>query len=181
MIAAIIRNPASEIKKLVAHAWKECPNCKYHIYNGDVSSQWQGLPVGVKFEPSDQELLTHLEGKVGSAASHAQIDDFIPTIEEVEGICYTHPKNLPGIKMDGSSSHFFHRISNAYDVGQRKRRKINNGNRIDSDEQIRWHKTGQSKPILDNGVIKGWKKILVLHKGKKVKTNWTLHQCHLGA
>jgi hypothetical protein len=37
---------------------------------------------------------------------------------------------------------------------------------------------------LDNGVIKGWKKILVLHKcynEKKVKTNWTMHQCHLGA
>uniref|UniRef100_A0ACD5URJ9 Uncharacterized protein n=1 Tax=Avena sativa TaxID=4498 RepID=A0ACD5URJ9_AVESA len=181
IIAAIIRNPTSEIKKLVAHAWKECPNCKYHIYNGDVRSQWQGLPVGVKFEPSDQELLTHLDGKVGSAASHAQIDDFIPTIEEVEGICYTHPENLPGTKMNGSSSHFFHRVSNEYDVGQRKRRKISSNNRIDSDEPIRWHKTGQSKPIFDNGVLKGWKKIPVLHKGKKVKTNWTLHQFHLGA
>jgi hypothetical protein len=61
-----------------------------------VSSQWPGLPLGVKFEPSDQDLLTHLAGKVGSAAAHVFIDDFIPTIEEVEGICYTHPENLPG-------------------------------------------------------------------------------------
>jgi hypothetical protein len=61
-----------------------------------VSSQWPGLPAGVKFEPTDQELLMHLEGKVGRAASHVLIDDFIPTIEEVDGICYTHPKNLPG-------------------------------------------------------------------------------------
>jgi hypothetical protein len=62
-----------------------------------VSSQWPGLPVGVKFDPTDQELIGHLEGKVGRAASHVLIDNFIPMIKEEEGICYTHPKNLPGI------------------------------------------------------------------------------------
>ena len=61
-----------------------------------VSPQWKGLPVGVKFEPTDLELLGHLEGKVGRVAPHVQIDDFIPTIEEAEGIYYTHPQNLPG-------------------------------------------------------------------------------------
>jgi hypothetical protein len=61
-----------------------------------VSSQWPRLPVGVKFEPSDQELLIHLEGQVGREASHVLINEFIPTIEEKEGICYTHPENLPG-------------------------------------------------------------------------------------
>ncbi|CAM0904179.1 unnamed protein product [Alopecurus aequalis] len=183
MLAAIIRNAASGIEELVAAAWKECPNCKYHIYNSDASSQWPGLPDGVKFDPTDQELLGHLEGKVGRAASHALIDEFIPTIKEVEGICYTHPENLPGIKMDGSSNHFFHRISNAYDVGGRKRRKISNKNHIDSDEPMRWHKTGRSSRIFDNGVLKGWKKILVLYKcekGKRQRTNWTMHECHLG-
>ncbi|KAM0832118.1 hypothetical protein ACQ4PT_065102 [Festuca glaucescens] len=147
-----------------------------------VSSQWPGLPAGVKFEPTDQELLMHLEGKVGRAASHVLIDDFIPTIEEVDGICYTHPKNLPGIKMDGRSSYFFHTISNAYDVGQRKRRKISNSNHTDCDEQIRWHMTGTPSAIKHNGVTKGWKKILVLKcgKGKIHKANWTIHQCHLG-
>jgi hypothetical protein len=85
--------------------------------------------------------------------------------------------------MDGRSCYFFHKISKAYDVGSRKRRKISNSNDTDCDEQMTWHKTGKSSAILDNGVIKGWKKILVLHKrykGKKVKTNWTMHQCHLG-
>ena len=46
-----------------------------------------------------------------------------------------------------------------------------------------WHKTGRSACIYDNGVIKGWKKILVLYKGDKGKghnTNWKMHQCHLG-
>jgi hypothetical protein len=84
--------------------------------------------------------------------------------------------------MDGRSSHFFHRISNAYDVGQRKRRKISTNNHADFDDQIRWHQTGKTYPILHNGVIKGWKKILVLKrdKGKRHKINWTMHQCHLG-
>ncbi|XP_047064130.1 SUPPRESSOR OF GAMMA RESPONSE 1-like [Lolium rigidum] len=183
IISAMIRNSTREIKELIAATWKECQNCQYHIYNGDVSSQWSGLPVGVKFDPTDMELLGHLEGKVGRVASHVLIDNFIPTIKEEEGICYTHPENLPGIKMDGSSSHFFHKISNAYEVGKRKRRKIRNSNAIDCDEKFTWKKTGKSSRILDNGVIKGWKKILVLHKhynGKKVKTNWTMHQCHLG-
>ena len=61
-----------------------------------VLSQWPGLPSGVKFEPTDVELLRHLEGKVGTAAPHVLIDEFIPTIEEEEGMCYTHPENLPG-------------------------------------------------------------------------------------
>ncbi|KAK1683750.1 hypothetical protein QYE76_044598 [Lolium multiflorum] len=184
IIAAMIRNSSTEIKELITAAWKECPNCEYHMHNDDVSSQWPGLPVGVKFDPTDLELIGHLEGKVGRVASHVLIDNFIPTIKEEEGICYTHPKNLPGIKMDGSSSHFFHKISNAYEVGKRKRRKISNTNNTDCYENITWHQTGKSSRILDNSVIKGWKKILVLHKcynEKKVKTNWTMHQCHLGA
>ena len=63
-----------------------------------VSLVWPELPAGVKFDPSDLELLQHLQGKssVQNSNSHALIDDFIPTIEELGGICYTHPKNLPG-------------------------------------------------------------------------------------
>lgn len=63
-----------------------------------VSLEWPGLPAGVKFDPSDLELLEHLEGKVGLGNSkpHMFIDEFIPTLEENEGICYTHPENLPG-------------------------------------------------------------------------------------
>ena len=59
-----------------------------------------GLPAGVKFDPTDQELIEHLQAKVrpGSVAapSHPLIDDFIPTIEGEDGICYTHPEKLPG-------------------------------------------------------------------------------------
>jgi len=53
---------------------------------------------------------------------------------------------------------FFHRVSNAYGRGHRKRRKISDNHDV-SDEHIRWHKNGRSKVICDeNGVEKGWKK-----------------------
>lgn len=59
---------------------------------------WVGLPAGVKFDPTDQELIEHLEAKVEDTElkSHPLIDEFIPTIEGEDGICYTHPENLPG-------------------------------------------------------------------------------------
>ena len=59
---------------------------------------WVGLPAGVKFDPTDQELIEHLEAKVKSKdmKSHPLIDEFIPTIEGEDGICYTHPEKLPG-------------------------------------------------------------------------------------
>ncbi|KAI4982811.1 hypothetical protein ZWY2020_023303, partial [Hordeum vulgare] len=139
------------------------------------------------FDPTALELLEHLEGKVGRAASHVLINGFIPTIEEAEGICHTHPENLPGVKLNGIAIHFFHKISNAYDVGKRKRRKISHSDHTVCDENLTWHKTGKSRSILDNnGVIKGWKKILVLYigsrkgGGKAEKTNWRMHQYHLG-
>ncbi|XP_010912974.1 SUPPRESSOR OF GAMMA RESPONSE 1 [Elaeis guineensis] len=175
-----------QIKDLEAEASRKCPNCKHVIDNSDVTIEWPGLPAGVKFDPSDVELLEHLAGKVGKGnlKPHMFIDEFIPTVEEDEGICYTHPINLPGIKKDGSSVHFFHRISNAYASGHRKRRKIHD--ECDkSEERVRWHKTGKTKPVRENGVHKGWKKIMVLYRsskggGKPDKANWVMHQYHLG-
>lgn len=57
-----------------------------------------GLPAGVKFDPSDQEILEHLEAKVlyDTHKLHPLIDQFIPTLEGENGICYTHPEKLPG-------------------------------------------------------------------------------------
>ena len=56
------------------------------------------LPAGVKFDPTDQELIEHLEDKVtaASARSHPLIELFIPTIDSEHRICYTHPEKLPG-------------------------------------------------------------------------------------
>ncbi|KAI3467138.1 hypothetical protein Pfo_023801 [Paulownia fortunei] len=162
---------------------KSCPNCLHIIDNSDVTDEWPGLPRGVKFDPSDQEIIWHLLAKVGVGNSkpHPFIDEFIPTVDEDDGICYTHPQNLPGVKQDGSVSHFFHRAIKAYNTGTRKRRKIHG----DELGDVRWHKTGRTKPVFLNGVQKGCKKIMVLYVslvrgGKPEKTNWVMHQYHLG-
>ncbi|XP_047341299.1 SUPPRESSOR OF GAMMA RESPONSE 1 [Impatiens glandulifera] len=162
---------------------KACPNCEHVIDNSDVTQEWPGLPRGVKFDPSDQEIIWHLLAKVsvGNLKPHPFIDEFIPTVNKENGICYTHPKNLPGVKQDGSVCHFFHRVIKAYNTGTRKRRKIHD----DYFGDVRWHKTGRTKPVILDGVQRGCKKIMVLYlsaaKGEKAeKTNWVMHQYHLG-
>ncbi|XWS30411.1 hypothetical protein CRYUN_Cryun24cG0115300 [Craigia yunnanensis] len=188
-IAKKVKNASCSSSIQITHcgANRECPNCHHRIDNSDVSPQWPGLPAGVKFDPSDAELLEHLAAKcgVGDSKAHLFIDEFIPTLEEDQGICYTHPENLPGAKQDGSSIHFFHQTINAYATGQRKRRKIQNQHNT-NEEHVRWHKTGKTKPVIENGVQKGWKKFMVLYKSSKrgckpEKSNWVMHQYHLGA
>ncbi|XP_039144036.1 NAC domain-containing protein 75-like [Dioscorea cayenensis subsp. rotundata] len=163
----------------------QCPSCGHKL---DRKPNWVGLPAGVKFDPTDQELIEHLESKVLSedtaTKSHPLIDEFIPTIEGEDGICYTHPEKLPGVTRDGLSKHFFHRPSKAYTTGTRKRRKIQNECDLQKGE-TRWHKTGKTRPVMVNGKQKGCKKILVLYTNfgkhrKPEKTNWVMHQYHLG-
>lgn len=80
---------------------RTCPSCGHQIKCEDKQAgihDLPGLPAGVKFDPTDQEILEHLEGKVQSDACklHPLIDEFIPTLEGENGICYTHPEKLPG-------------------------------------------------------------------------------------
>ncbi|KAL0321263.1 UNVERIFIED_CONTAM: NAC domain-containing protein 73 [Sesamum radiatum] len=165
-----------------------CPSCghtiKLHQDHQSGVQDLPGLPAGVKFDPSDQEILEHLEAKVLSDTRklHPLVDEFIPTIEGEDGICYTHPEKLPGVSKDGQVRHFFHRPSKAYTTGTRKRRKVHS----DADGgETRWHKTGKTRPVSAAGKIKGYKKILVLYTNygrqkKPEKTNWVMHQYHLG-
>ncbi|KAI7727495.1 hypothetical protein M8C21_001511 [Ambrosia artemisiifolia] len=162
---------------------KTCPNCHHIVDNSDVNQAWPGLPRGVKFDPLDQEIMWHLLAKSGATGfqPHPFIDEFIPTVDEDDGICYTHPQKLPGVQQDGSVSHFFHRAIKAYNTGTRKRRKIHG----DDFGDFRWHKTGRTKPVVLDGVQRGCKKIMVLYVspvkgGKAEKTNWVMHQYHLG-
>ncbi|XP_057544551.1 NAC domain-containing protein 75-like isoform X2 [Amaranthus tricolor] len=163
---------------------KHCPGCGHKLQRS--KPDWVGLPAGVKFDPTDQELIEHLNSKVEekSSKSHPLIDVFIPTIEGEDGICYTHPEKLPGVTRDGLSRHFFHRPSKAYTTGTRKRRKIQTECDLQGGE-TRWHKTGKTRPVMVNGKQKGCKKILVLYTNfgknrKPEKTNWVMHQYHLG-
>ncbi|KAL4563870.1 hypothetical protein LXL04_027918 [Taraxacum kok-saghyz] len=163
---------------------KQCPGCGHKL---EGKPDWVGLPAGVKFDPTDQELIEHLEAKVEAKnllKSHPLIDEFIPTIEGEDGICYTHPEKLPGVTRDGLSRHFFHRPSKAYTTGTRKRRKIQMECDLQGGE-TRWHKTGKTRPVMVNQKQKGCKKILVLYTNfgknrKPEKTNWVMHQYHLG-
>ena len=61
------------------------------------------LPGGVKFDPTDQELIEHLEAKVcaDSARFQSHVDLVIPTIDSGHGICYTQPEKLPGKTLIG--------------------------------------------------------------------------------
>nr|QOI08421.1 NAC013_3A.3 [Triticum aestivum] len=169
---------------------RTCPACGHHaqyeqLQAASTIQDLPGLPAGVKFDPTDQELLEHLEGKArpDTRKLHPLIDEFIPAIEGENGICYTHPERLPGVGKDGLIRHFFHRPSKAYTTGTRKRRKVH------TDEQggeTRWHKTGKTRPVFTDGKLKGYKKILVLYTNygkqrKPEKTNWVMHQYHLGS
>ncbi|GLJ30650.1 hypothetical protein SUGI_0607030 [Cryptomeria japonica] len=172
--------------KLEERGTNPCPRCGHKLQCKEGIQDWQGLPAGVKFDPTDQELLEHLEAKaeMGGSKPHPLIDEFIPTLQGEDGICYTHPEKLPGVTRDGLNRHFFHRPSKAYTTGTRKRRKIQAECDLQGGE-TRWHKTGKTRPVMVNGKQKGCKKILVLYTNfgkhrKPEKTNWVMHQYHLG-
>ncbi|CAN6336812.1 unnamed protein product [Urochloa humidicola] len=188
-VAAAGKKAAASLAVLV----KMCPSCGHRAQYEQETTTIQdlpGLPAGVKFDPTDQELLEHLEGKArpDSRKLHPLVDEFIPTIEGENGICYTHPERLPGVSKDGLVRHFFHRPSKAYTTGTRKRRKVHSGG--DGDDggggETRWHKTGKTRAVVSNGRPRGYKKILVLYTNygkqrKPEKTNWVMHQYHLGS
>ncbi|KAJ1264069.1 hypothetical protein BS78_09G234500 [Paspalum vaginatum] len=186
-------SPASAVAAAsLAVLVKMCPSCGHRAHYQQETTTIQdlpGLPAGVKFDPTDQELLEHLEGKArpDSRKLHPLVDEFIPTIDGENGICYTHPERLPGVSKDGLVRHFFHRPSKAYTTGTRKRRKVHSGAGDDgAGGETRWHKTGKTRPVMSNGRPRGYKKILVLYTNygkqrKPEKTNWVMHQYHLGS
>ncbi|KAJ0435338.1 hypothetical protein HanIR_Chr17g0892241 [Helianthus annuus] len=53
---------------------------------------------------------------VDNSDPHPFVDEFIPTVDEDDGICYTHPQKLPGVQQDRSVSHFFHRAIKTYNT-----------------------------------------------------------------
>lgn len=88
-----------------------------------------------------------------------------------------------GVNKHGTSVFFFNKTAKAYTKGERKRRRITPS--CLTDESVRWHTTGKTKPVMLNGVQRGFKKIMVLYKSarngsKPEKLNWVLHQYHLG-
>ena len=91
---------------------------------------------------------------------------------------------LADTKLDGNCIHFFHRPIRAFTTGTKKRRKVEGPS---NGVEVRWHKTGRTRPIMGNGTQLGFKKIMVLYTGAPCKhaqgigkTNWVMHQYHIG-
>ena len=90
-------------KSFIIHL-KQSSYIEYHITGINrckSKKDWPVQPAGVKFDPTDQELIEHLEAKVSadSARSHPLIDLFIPTIDSEYSICYTQPEKLPSMTL----------------------------------------------------------------------------------
>ncbi|KAJ0260944.1 NAC domain containing protein 85 [Hirschfeldia incana] len=186
-IAKNVKNVSvsSDLQIEDCEAYINCPNCGYRNDNRNViMTPWPGLPKGVKFEPTDEEVIEHLEAKCGIDGSKPNpfIQDFIFSVDDIN---YTHPQNLPGVNKDGASSFFFNKTVHAYPKGERKRRVITPSASGLKDASLRWRKSGKTKPVMLNGVQKGCKKFMVLYKSAKKglkpeKSKWVMHQYHLG-
>ncbi|XP_016899227.1 NAC domain-containing protein 10 isoform X2 [Cucumis melo] len=131
-----------------------CPSCAYPLeideVNRSLVEDWGKLPAGIKFDPSDQQILEHLEAKVKEDKQklHPLIHHFILTLDGDDGICYTHPQYLPGMRKDGEIRHYFHRSPKAYTSGTRKRRKVKTADEEEGTD-TRWHKTGKTRAVSD--------------------------------
>ena len=87
--------------------------------------------------------------------------------------------NTAGITLSGLSKHFFQCNSRAFKRGTRTCHKIQS----ECGMHAMWHKTGNTMPVMVNGRQRGSKKVLVLHTNKNLdqqRTNWVMHQYHLG-
>ncbi|KAL6555097.1 hypothetical protein OROGR_006355 [Orobanche gracilis] len=170
MYAAKTLNPSVSVDRTSLHRTSLQCNAKSD------ADTWTGLPLGVKFDPSDQEINSYLLAKVNSENHTSDfVDRYITTIDDEDGICFAHPGDLSGMK-DRHVSFFFHKLSKAHRSGERKRRKIKSNN----GEIGRWKQTGRARSVLLDGVTEGYKKILVLQKSNNEKTEWVMHQYHLG-
>ncbi|PWZ16679.1 NAC domain-containing protein 73 [Zea mays] len=138
-------------------------------------------------EPADSvmELLEHLEGEAKSDTRklHPLVDEFIPTIDGENGICYTHPERLPGTCEQGRAcpallppavQGVHDGDEEAAEGAQRRRRRQD---AVAQDGQDQAGAVQQQAPRVQE--------ILVLYtnygKQRKPENNWVMHQYHLGS
>ncbi|XP_028752254.1 protein NTM1-like 9 isoform X2 [Neltuma alba] len=129
------------------------------------------MPKGLKFRPTDEELVGHyLHHKL--MADDPSIHNIIPEIE----VCKYEPWDLPAlspIKSEDSEWFFFSPRDYKYSNSTRCNRATSRGY---------WKPTGKERKIRDrvtNKVI-GTKKTLVFYRGRVpgVKDNWVIHEYH---
>ncbi|KAL6867582.1 hypothetical protein ACP4OV_015606 [Aristida adscensionis] len=139
---------------------------------GAAQQSWPGLPRGVEFNPSDSDLLWHLAAEVGSGLAHRHpfISEFIKPLDDDRGFSCTHPRDMPGVRLDGRASYFFHKRLKSYSN--------------ENDTDLGWQKTGNPSPIVLDGTLQGCKEVFVLYAygmsdNGPQKTDWRLHQYHI--
>ncbi|XP_020685793.1 uncharacterized protein LOC110102005 isoform X1 [Dendrobium catenatum] len=148
----------------------------------DFRKEWPSLPKGVKFDPSDEELLWHLLAEMGKgvAKRHPFINEFIFSLDEDAGLGHVLPQFLPGVKQDGSASYFFHRKIEMHRSRNFKRQK-----KQDNSVEICWNSIGKSNLVCVDGIHQGSKEVLSLYMntvtgGNPLKTPWLMHQYCIG-
>ncbi|KAI9090409.1 hypothetical protein K1719_028744 [Acacia pycnantha] len=128
----------------------------------------QGLPVGFRFRPTDEELVGHyLRHKL--LADEPSIHNIIPEID----VCKFEPWELPAILLntwDDPEWYFFCPRHYKYSNSTRRNRATARGY---------WKVTGKERNIRDpvtNNII-GTKKSLVFYD-HGIKSNWVIHEYH---
>ncbi|WOK91595.1 NAC domain-containing protein [Canna indica] len=126
------------------------------------------LPPGFRFQPTDEELITHyLAKKVTDAGFHAV------AIGEVD-LNKCEPWDLPlRAKMGEKEWYFFCVRDRKYPTGLRTNRATKAGY---------WKATGKDNAIYRGKSLVGMKKTLVFYRGrapKGEKSNWVMHEYRL--
>ncbi|XP_074581927.1 uncharacterized protein LOC141838379 [Curcuma longa] len=143
--------------------------------SSETSKEWPGLPRGVKFQPSDADLLWHLLAKAGKATAdpHPFIHEFITCLDDFDRFGHTHPQNLPGIK-DGTTTYFFHKSFKTHNTEAEQH---------DDCGDVCWKKNGNIKPLIIDKKHYGYKSKMTLHSrmNRFENRSWIMHQFHLGS
>ncbi|CAL9056650.1 unnamed protein product [Musa banksii] len=131
-------------------------------------NQVMELPPGFRFQPTDEELITHyLAKKVTDASFHAV------AIGEVDLNKY-EPWDLPLRAKSGEKEWYFFCVRDRkYPTGLRTNRATKAGY---------WKATGKDNAIYREKILVGMKKTLVFYTGrapKGEKSNWVMHEYRL--
>ncbi|KAL1220319.1 NAC domain-containing protein 3 [Cardamine amara subsp. amara] len=130
------------------------------------------IPVGLRFRPTDLEIVDVFLRPKNLNRNTRDADEFISTVT----IRSFDPWELPSqskIKLKDRVWCFFSRKENKYERGERQIRKTKSGY---------WKITGKPKDIIRNRQKIGHKRVLMFYFGKTPngsKSDWVMHEYHL--
>nr|GLL36593.1 uncharacterized protein LOC109181125 [Ipomoea trifida] len=146
---------------------KEEATLAMEVEKGLSDRYFKSLPPGIRFRPTDGELMDYLKKKV--------LKERMP-LHRIKtcNIYKYHPNDLcrPDDLAREKESYFFTSRDKKYPNGARPDRKAGDGF---------WKATGRDMPISCKGAVVGSKKTLVYYEGKHKdvslhKTNWIMHE-----